>query len=147
MNTCCSTSGNLCRSVMFTFRGFSLCPVIILHTSTGIHLAFLRYYYNGVIWFPQMPFSVSCARVLFCGSSDRLMLSHLYTQACFLIKSVWLPPSLLCVCATDCSHARVCAYILYARLWRDIERAFRGTPHQSPAREENLEREGGRRKR
>lgn len=126
---------------MFTFRELSLCRIIILHTSTGIHLPFSTYYYNGVIWFSQNAFL--CARGLLCGFRDRLMLSHLYAEACFPIKSVWLPLSLLCVCAADCGRARVCAYILYARLWRDIERAPRGTSHQSPAREENLERQGG----
>lgn len=75
-----------------------------------------------------MPFSVSCARGLLCGFSDRLMLSHLYTEACFPIKSLWLPLSLQCVCAAYCGRERVCAYILYVRLWRDIEKAPRGTP-------------------
>lgn len=88
------------------------------------------------------------------GLSDRLMLSHPYTVACFSIKPVWLlllplpGPSLgcaaVCVSAALSVHGLCACLFAYGRV--SMERYWKGSeyhPHQSPAQEENGERHGG----
>lgn len=68
-----------------------------------------------------------CERGLRYGFLDRLMLSHLHTEACFPIKSVWLPLSLPCVCAADCSRA-----LLYTAR-ASMERYRKGSERNPPS--------------